>query len=306
MPNYSHAHPLRSASSSPRGTTAATWPGPSGPFSIRRWRDLEVLVIDDGSTDDTPAVVRPFLSDPRVRYHRTDGLGQSRAKNLGILHSRGAARRLPRRRRRMAADEARTPAPALRRPGRRRRLRPADADGRRAAATCRSPAAVLLAAGCTTICSFRTPSASPRSSCDGRCSNAVGHVRPEPCRWRSTTTCGCASPGTTQFDFVDEPLVRYRTGHANLSSRITERITSVLSVLRRSLVRWRNAETSSVAAQAEAWGSTCRTMGFVFERATRFAAARWYLRAAQFDGRWGASAKAVMGGLLRCGPVRSG
>src|SRR5215211_7212535 len=52
------------------------------------WRDLEVVVIDDGSTDDTPAVVQPFLTEPRLYYHRTDGLGQSRAKNLGVQLSR--------------------------------------------------------------------------------------------------------------------------------------------------------------------------------------------------------------------------
>ena len=52
------------------------------------WLDLEVVVIDDGSTDDTPHVVQRFLNDPRVHYHRTDGLGQSRAKNLGIQLSR--------------------------------------------------------------------------------------------------------------------------------------------------------------------------------------------------------------------------
>src|SRR3954463_15229379 len=50
--------------------------------------DLEVIVIDDGSTDDTPEVVRPFLKRGRVFYHRIDGLGQSRAKNLGILQAR--------------------------------------------------------------------------------------------------------------------------------------------------------------------------------------------------------------------------
>src|SRR5215208_6407496 len=52
------------------------------------WGDLEVVVIDDGSTDDTYQIVEPFRTDPRVRYHRTDGLGQSRAKNLGVQLSR--------------------------------------------------------------------------------------------------------------------------------------------------------------------------------------------------------------------------
>src|SRR5262249_1655616 len=51
-------------------------------------RDMEIVVIDDGSTDDTPAVVRPYLRDSRVTYHRTERRGQPRAKNLGIQLSR--------------------------------------------------------------------------------------------------------------------------------------------------------------------------------------------------------------------------
>ena len=42
------------------------------------WRDLELIVIDDGSTDATPAAARPYLADPRVKYVRSDRLGQSR------------------------------------------------------------------------------------------------------------------------------------------------------------------------------------------------------------------------------------
>lgn len=32
--------------------------------------DWELVIVDDGSTDDTATVVRPYLDDPRLRYHR--------------------------------------------------------------------------------------------------------------------------------------------------------------------------------------------------------------------------------------------
>ncbi len=50
--------------------------------------DLEVIVVDDGSKDHTEAVVRPFLEDDRVRYVKTENRRQPAAKNTGIELSR--------------------------------------------------------------------------------------------------------------------------------------------------------------------------------------------------------------------------
>lgn len=52
--------------------------------------DLEIIVIDDGSTDDTPQVVQSIAAqDSRIQYLRRDHKGPAAARNSGIEKSSG-------------------------------------------------------------------------------------------------------------------------------------------------------------------------------------------------------------------------
>jgi glycosyltransferase involved in cell wall biosynthesis len=52
-------------------------------------QDYEIIVVNDGSPDDTGTVLAPFVESGRIRYFEQLNQGQSHARNAGIDQARG-------------------------------------------------------------------------------------------------------------------------------------------------------------------------------------------------------------------------
>lgn len=53
------------------------------------YTNLEVILVNDGSTDKTKELVRPFLKDPRMKYIEQENGGEFAARNTGIKAATG-------------------------------------------------------------------------------------------------------------------------------------------------------------------------------------------------------------------------
>lgn len=53
------------------------------------YSNWELIIVDDGSTDNTKEVIYPFLSDKRIHYHYQENAERSAARNKGIDLAKG-------------------------------------------------------------------------------------------------------------------------------------------------------------------------------------------------------------------------
>ena len=53
------------------------------------WRDIEIILINDGSTDSSAEICKSYLNDPRVIYRYQENTGVSAARNLGLSLATG-------------------------------------------------------------------------------------------------------------------------------------------------------------------------------------------------------------------------
>ncbi|MDB5305823.1 MAG: glycosyl transferase [Gemmataceae bacterium] len=260
--------------------------------------DWELLVIDDGSTDHTPEAVRPFLADRRVRYVRSDRLGQSRAKNLGIGLSRGAYVAF------LDADDAWRPTKLEKQVAlfreqpdtgvvfcRRSLIDETDRPLPPKSTTPPQRGHVLSAMYVQNFVCFSSVIVR-RAVFDH-----VGGFDPQ---WDLAIDYDLwlRVAKHHRFDFVDEELVLYRTGHGNLSKKLSDRVATAFSIMHRAGTRYGVNEAIPAAVVAEGYASTCRTVGYVMRAPEPATAARWYLRGLRWPNGRKASAKGLVAAVL--------
>lgn len=261
--------------------------------------DWELVIVDDGSTDDTPYAVRPYLRNNRVRYYRSDQLGQTRAKNLGWQISRGEFIAF------LDADDAWLPTKL-------EKQLPLFDHPEIGVVYCRrllmdESGKVLQRQPASPNSSFSWPRGWVLSDivpqnfvCFSSCvlrRIVLQHVGGFDAVWDLAIDYDLwlRVAKHYQFDFVNEELVLYRTGHGNLSRKLSDRVATALSILHRAKQRGVLDELPlSILAQGHA--STCRTMGYILRDSEPGTAWRWYWRALAWpDNRWGS-----IKGLLAC------
>jgi glycosyltransferase involved in cell wall biosynthesis len=241
------------------------------------FQDFEVVVIDDESTDETPQLVRRYLRDPRVRYQRIRHEGVVGAKNAGMCLARAPYLAF------LDADDCWLPTKLE------KQMALFRADAGLGVVYCRrllmdeeghnleyeEPA---LHRGDVLEAMFRTNFVCFSSAVVARrVIDAVGMLEPGTSPsddyefWlRVAQRC--------RFDYVDEPLVQYRTGHASLSRRM-ERMQVVLRIMRSYLDERGGRAYLRPAAVRTAFAETYANLALGRRYTSRPAALAWYLRA---------------------------
>jgi glycosyltransferase involved in cell wall biosynthesis len=240
--------------------------------------DLELIVIDDGSTDDTPEVVQHYRGDGRLRYFRVDRIGHAAARNVGVRLAQAPLVAF------LDADDLWLP----------RKLE------RQAAVFRDVPTLGVVYTRALWI---------------DEAGRELEREQPPLCRgdvldelFRSNVVCLSSALVRAdvfhkvglfdealplavdfdlwlrvamhyRFDYVDAPLVKYRVGHGQLSRRLEERLLVALRVMDRFLDEYGGRAVVDPAVVRRARAETFYHLGLVRRRRSALAALPAFLRA---------------------------
>ncbi|MEZ6139677.1 MAG: glycosyltransferase [Zavarzinella sp.] len=253
--------------------------------TLQNW---ELIVVDDGSTDPTPEVLKKYESNPRIRTVRTTGIGQAGAKNLGASLAQGDWIAF------LDGDDLWEPEKL--------RLQAELIDV--------NPHAAVVYTGRAGIDGAGNPiEITHHVMHRGKVTDALfvqnficfssSMVRKDV--WQKT---GGFDPHLAlgidyelwlrlsiehSFDYVDVPLVRYRTGHANLSRRVGERVKIALGTMRK------YERFVGPSARRAGYSSTYRTRGWYYRDKKLVQSLADYLHATWYDGRLLQTFKSLLG-----------
>ena len=242
------------------------------------YRDVEVIVVDDGSTDNTPDIMRIYVSDDRVSYIRQENAGQPKAKNRGILASKGAFIAfldaddlwMPEKleKQMVLFDDPQVGVVYARRiwinqdgeiiPGNERRLWRGEVLDR----------IFIDNFVCFSSAVIRRAVLHQVGFFDESLPMGIDYDL-----WIRVAACAT-------FDFVDEPLVRYRTGHANLSRNTLKRYDCAQRIMRKSLGTPAIRDRLRWYVPRLAWADTWSNMAVYFAaQGDRWKALRFFAKA---------------------------
>ena len=197
------------------------------------FEDWELIIVDDGSTDNTPGVVRSFLTDTRIRYHRQENQGQPTSENNGVAMARGEWIAFLDADDRWRSDKLEKQlALAIRNPGAsviysERMLMDPDGNPLPTPALSQYRGRILKEA-------FRqNPNPFSSTIVKRTVINDAGGFNPEYRNANDYDLWLRIAVRNHEFDFVSEPLIWYRTGHSSLMSCGDVQLKTVLKIMDR-------------------------------------------------------------------------
>jgi glycosyltransferase involved in cell wall biosynthesis len=265
------------------------------------YSNFEVIIVDDGSSDDTQEVVRQWDNEPRVRVHRQANGGLSHARNQGIAHSSGPFIAL------LDADDIWLPQ-KLSRQMLLFRDRPQvgvvfsgyERMDDQEQFLPMGPTAMYRGkvSGRLFIENFvPASSAVVRRECFERCGGFDVELRTgeDYEMWLRLSA-------KSEFDFVPEPLMRYRIWGGQMSRDYRGRYETAIRVMQRFLDRNPGVVDNRLASEAWAHTYTGRGNATLWRGNDRGGALRDYLRALSLRPAYWPAWKAIVRAFVKSGP----